>query len=158
MSNALERRDSTRTMFPSLVNFFPDMKSWSVGFDREWDILEDLQDSFSRGLPAYPPYNIKKKSKNEYEIEMAVAGFDRQDLQVEVKNNQIVVEGNKGFRNESSDIDYIYKGIASRHFRQSFALADHLEVTHAEFKDGILRITLKGEFLQEEPAHKIAID
>jgi molecular chaperone IbpA len=89
---------------------------------------------------------------------MAVAGFDRQDLQVEVKNNQIVVEGNKGFRNESSDIDYIYKGIASRHFRQSFALADHLEVTHAEFKDGILRITLKGEFLQEEPAHKIAID
>lgn len=138
MSNALEIRDSTRTMSPSLVNFFPDMKSWSVGFDKEWDILEDLQDSFSRGLPAYPPYNIKKISKNEYEIEMAVAGFDRQDLQVEVRNNQIVVEGNKGFRNESTDVDYIYKGIASRHFRQSFALADHLEVTHAEFKDGIL--------------------
>ena len=78
------------------------MKSWSVGFDKEWDILEDLQDSFSRGLPAYPPYNIKKISKNEYEIEMAVAGFDRQDLQVEVRNNQIVVEGNKGFRNEST--------------------------------------------------------
>ena len=110
MSNALERRDSTRTMFPSLVNFFPDMKSWSVGFDKEWDILEDLQDSFSRGLPAYHNRlnynmlhnNIKKISKNEYEIEMAVAGFDRQDLQVEVRNNQIVVEGNKGFRNEST--------------------------------------------------------
>ncbi len=158
MSNALEIRDSTRTMSPSLVNFFPDMKSWSVGFDKEWDILEDLQDSFSRGLPAYPPYNIKKISKNEYEIEMAVAGFDRQDLQVEVRNNQIVVEGNKGFRNESTDVDYIYKGIASRHFRQSFALADHLEVTHAEFKDGILRIKLKGDFVQEEPAHKIKID
>lgn len=158
MSNALEIRDSTRTMSPSLVNFFPDMKSWSVGFDKEWDILEDLQDSFSRGLPAYPPYNIKKISKNEYEIEMAVAGFDRQDLQVEVRNNQIVVEGNKGFRNESTDVDYIYKGIASRHFRQSFALADHLEVTHAEFKDGILRIKLKGDFVQEEPAHKIEID
>jgi HSP20 family molecular chaperone IbpA len=94
-------------MFPSLVSFFPDMKSWSVGFDKEWDILEDLQDSFSRGLPAYPPYNIKKKNKNEYEIEMAVAGFNRQDLQVEVKNNQIIVEGNKGFKNESSDIDSI---------------------------------------------------
>jgi len=145
-------------MFPSLVNFFPDMKSWSVGFDREWDILEDLQDSFSRGLPAYPPYNIKKVSKNEYEIEMAVAGFDRQDLQVEVRNNQIVVEGNKGFRNESSEVDYIYKGIASRHFRQSFALADQLEVTHAEFKDGILRIKLKGDYMEEEPAHKIKID
>lgn len=158
MSNALEIRDSTRTMSPSLVNFFPDMKSWSVGFDKEWDILEDLQDSFSRGLPAYPPYNIKKISKNEYEIEMAVAGFDRQDLQVEVRNNQIVVEGNKGFRNESTDVDYIYKGIASRHFRQSFALANHLEVTHAEFKDGILRIKLKGDFVQEEPAHKIEID
>jgi len=145
-------------MFPSLVNFFPDMKSWSVGFDREWDILEDLQDSFSRGLPAYPPYNIKKVSKNEYEIEMAVAGFDRQDLQVEVRNNQIVIEGNKGFKNESSEVDYIYKGIASRHFRQSFALADHLEVKHAEFKDGILRIKLKGDYVEEEPAHKIKID
>lgn len=157
MAKALEKRDSSRMIFPSLASFFPDMKSWSVGFEREWDMLEDLQDSFSRGLPAYPPYNIKKVGNNEYEIEMAVAGFNRQDLEVEVSDNQIIIEGNKGFKNESSDVDYIYKGIASRHFRQSFALADHLEVTNAEFKDGLLRITLKGELADRPKTHKIAI-
>lgn len=157
MAKALEKRDSSRMIWPSLASFFPDMKSWSVGFEREWDMLEDLQDSFSRGLPAYPPYNIKKIGSNEYEIEMAVAGFNRQDLEVEVSDKQIIIEGNKGFRNESSDVDYIYKGIASRHFRQSFALADHLQVTNAEFQDGILRIKLKGESIELPKTHKIAI-
>ena len=157
MAKALEKRDSSRMVWPSLASFFPDMKSWSVGFEKEWDMLEDLQDTFSRGLPAYPPYNIKKINNNEYEIEMAVAGFNRQDLEVEVSDNQIIIEGNKGFKNESSDVDYIYKGIASRHFRQSFALADHLEVTNAEFKDGILRINLKGEMIERPKTHKIAI-
>ena len=157
MAKALEKQDSSRMVWPSLTSFFPDMKSWSVGFEKEWDMLEDLQDSFSRGLPAYPPYNIKKISNHEYEIEMAVAGFNRQDLEVEVSDNQIIIEGNKGFKNESSDVDYIYKGIASRHFRQSFALADHLEVTNAEFEDGILRINLKGEMIERPKTHTIAI-
>ena len=67
MAKALEKRDSSRMILPGLASFFPDMKSWSVGFEREWDMLEDLQDSFSRGLPAYPPYNIKKVGGNEYE-------------------------------------------------------------------------------------------
>ncbi len=157
MAKALEKRDSSRMIWPSLASFLTDMKSWSVGFEREWDMLEDMQDSFSRGLPAYPPYNIKKIRDKEYEIELAVAGFDRQDLEVDVSDNQIIVEGNKGFKNESSEVDYIYKGIASRHFRQSFALADHLEVTNAEFKDGILRIHLKGEMIDQPKTHKIAI-
>ena len=157
MTKSLEKRDSSRMILPSMASFFPDLKSWSVGFEREWEMLEELQDSFSRGLPAYPPYNIKKIGENEYEIEIAVAGFNKQDLEVEISDRQIVIEGNKGFKNDSSNVDYIYKGIASRHFRQSFALADHLEVTSAEFKDGMLHIILKGEAIARSKSHKIAI-
>ena len=132
MSNALERRDSTRTMFPSLVNFFPDMKSWSVGFDKEWDILEDLQDSFSRGLPAYPPYNIKKISKNEYEIEMAVAGFSKNDIEIVQQEQTLTIEGKKDKEDTSN---YVHRGIAARDFKHTFALADYVEVESAKFTE-----------------------
>lgn len=158
MARSLEkRRDTFTSNFPSFASFFPDLKSWSVGFDREWDMLEDLQDSFARQFPAYPPYNIKKIKEGRYEIEMAVAGFTKDDLSVEIKDNQIVITGDKEVKDESSDVDYIYKGIASRHFKQSFALADHLEVTGSEFKDGILKIALEGEVKNNGKSKKIKI-
>lgn len=159
MARSLEkRRESLGSSFPSIASFFPDLKSWSIGFDREWDMLENLQDSFTKDLPAYPPYNIKKIAEGKYEIEMAVAGFNKSDLNVEVKDKQIIITGDKEMKDESSDVDYIYKGIASRHFRQAFALADHLEVTHSEFKDGILKIALQGEVKNNGNSKKIKID
>ena len=154
MSNALERRDSTRTMFPSLVNFFPDMKSWSVGFDKEWDILEDLQDSFSRGLPAYPPYNIKKISKNEYEIEMAVAGFSKNDIEIVQQEQTLTIEGKKDKEDTSN---YVHRGIAARDFKHTFALADYVEVESAKFTDGILSVKIKREVPEEKKPRTITV-
>lgn len=157
MSNTLEKRDPNRSIFPSISRFFPDLRAWSVGFDRDWDMLDELQNTLIKATPSYPPYNIKKVNDNKYEIEMAVAGFSKPDLKVEVKNNQLIVEGSKKTKEESSDVDYVYKGIASRHFRQSFALADHLKVKNSEFKDGILTIHLEGEMPEEKKGQQIEI-
>jgi molecular chaperone IbpA len=120
-------------------------------------MLDELQNTLIKATPSYPPYNIKKVNDDKYEIEMAVAGFSKPDLKVEVKNNQLIVEGSKKTKEESSDVDYVYKGIASRHFRQSFALADHLKVKSSEFKDGILTIHLEGEMPEEKKGQQIEI-
>ena len=157
MANTLEKRDNNRSIFPSLSRFFPDLRAWSVGFDRDWDMLDELENTLIKATPSYPPYNIKKVNDGKYEIEMAVAGFSKPDLKVEVKDNQLIVEGSKKTKEESSDIDYVYKGIASRHFRQSFALADHLKVKTSEFKDGILTIHLEGEMPEERKGQQIEI-
>lgn len=157
MANTLEKRDSNRSIFPSLSRFFPELRAWSVGFDREWEMLEELQDSMIKATPSYPPYNIKKINDNKYEIEMAVAGFNKDNLKVEVKNNQLIVEGNKESKEESSEVDYVYKGIASRHFRQTFALADHLKVKGSEFKDGMLKVKLEGQVPKKEDSEVIEI-
>mgnify|MGYP003344684440 FL=1 len=157
MAHTLEKRDSNRSIFPSLSRFFPELRAWSVGFDREWEMLEDLQDTMINATPSYPPYNIKKINDDKYEIEMAVAGFNKDNLKVEVKNNQLIVEGNKETKEESSEVDYVYKGIASRHFRQTFALADHLKVKGSEFKDGMLKIKLEGQMAEKEKSEIIEI-
>ena len=157
MAHTLEKRDSNRSIFPRLSRFFPELRAWSVGFDREWEMLEDLQDTMIKATPSYPPYNIKKINDDKYEIEMAVAGFNKDNLKVEVKNNQLIVEGNKETKEESSEVDYVYKGIASRHFRQTFALADHLKVKGSEFKDGMLKIKLEGQMAEKEKSEIIEI-
>jgi molecular chaperone IbpA len=95
MAHTLEKRESNHSVFPSLSRFFPELRAWSVGFDKEWEMLEDLQDSMVKATPSYPPYNIKKINDDKYEIEMAVAGFSKPNLKVEVKNNQLIVEGNR---------------------------------------------------------------
>lgn len=157
MANTLEKRDTNRSIFPSLSRFFPELRAWSVGFDKDWQMLEDLEDSMIRATPSYPPYNIKKVNDNKYEIEMAVAGFSKDNLKVEVKNNQLIVEGNKESKEEGADVDYVYKGIASKHFRQMFALADHLKVKSSEFKDGMLKIKLEGEMPEHDKSQVIEI-
>jgi molecular chaperone IbpA len=157
MASTLEKRDNNRSIFPSFSRFFPDLRAWSVGFDRDWDMLDELKNTLIKATLSYPPYNIKKVNDNKYEIEMAVAGFSKPDLKVEVKNDQLIVEGSKKTKEESRDVDYVYKGIASRHFRQSFALADHLKVISSEFKDGILTIHLEGEMPEEKKGQQIEI-
>lgn len=157
MASTLEKSLSRRSSFPSIERFFPNLDAWSVGFDREWRMLEELQDDLMRGIPSYPPYNIKKVGDDKFEIEMAVAGFNKSDLHVELRDHQLVVEGNKETKDESKEEDYVYKGIASRHFRQSFALSDHVKVKESEFKDGILRIQLDCKLPEEQKPRAIEI-
>lgn len=152
MAYSLVKDDMARS---TLRDLFPDLDTWSVGFDREWRLLDELQ-NMGR-ISSYPPYNIKQTGDNSYQIEMAVAGFEKKDLHVEMNNNRLIVEGSAETKKDKTENEYIYKGIASRHFRQSFALANHVKVKNSELKNGILRIELESEVPLEMKPRTIEI-
>ena len=156
MSYTLVKNDR-RNSFPSISEYFPNLEAWSVGFDREWRLLEQLQNNLMGGTSSYPPYNIKQRSEDLYEIEMAVAGFSKDDLRVELHNNQLTIEGSKKSEEDGVEAAYVYKGIAGRQFRQTFALADHVKVIGSELKDGILSISLERQLPEEKKPRLIEI-
>lgn len=131
----------------------PFLESWTVGFDRQFNLLEDLRKS-SKSV-AYPPYNIKEIEEGvEYEIEMAVAGFSREDIKITMEENSLKVEG--GSKESRSD-NYVHKGIAARTFVQTFALADYVEVKEATLENGILTISLIRNLPEEKQPKVIKI-
>jgi molecular chaperone IbpA len=145
------------TAFPSITQYFPNLEAWSVGFDREWRLLEEMQNTLMGGTSSYPPYNIKQLSEDSYKIEMAVAGFAKSDLRVELHNNQLTIEGSKQSNEESGEGGYVYRGIAGRQFRQTFALADHVKVIDSDLTDGILSIKLERDLPEEKKPRLIEI-
>lgn len=122
-----------------------------VGFDRFNDLFESLMDN-DDGSSSYPPYNIEKRGKDRYGITMAVAGFTEKDLNITFHSDRITVSGRKEGRKEekSDEVEYLYHGIASRAFERTFRLADHMKVTGAELKDGLLRVDLVREVPEEQ--------
>jgi molecular chaperone IbpA len=126
-----------------------------VGFDR----LASLIDTASRldGTQGYPPYNIEQAQddENAYAIELAVAGFAEGDLDLEVKEGQLLVVGKKGGGEVGRK--FLHRGIAERGFIRRFQLADHVVVTGANLKNGMLRIELKRELPEAMKPRKISI-
>ena len=111
----------------------------SIGFDRLVD--EFFSDPlFSGSQTSYPPYNIAKKSNGVYEILLAAAGFQKDDINISLEKGTLTIKGE--VTNADDTIEYLYKGIAERSFVRSFKLAEFVEVQDAEFKDGILRVSL----------------
>lgn len=111
-----------------------------IGFDR---IFNDFENRFQHSTTNYPPYNVIKHDENSFEIEVAVAGFDREDITIEVDQNQLVI---KGRRTKEDDADkYVYRGLAARDFDRNFTLAEHIIVGDAELTNGILRVKLTRE-------------
>jgi molecular chaperone IbpA len=102
--------------------------------------LLDSISGFESDMPAYPPYNIERVGENDYLISMAVAGFSENELKIEVKEQTLTVSGAKNA--EDKERKFLYRGIATRAFERRFQLADHVEVTGAELKDGLLNIRL----------------
>ena len=150
-------RNKQGANFPSISNLFPNLASWSVGFDREWRLLEDMQNRLMGGTSSYPPYNIKQYSDDRYQIEMAVAGFSKSELGIELHNNQLTIEGSKQAVEDSEENAYVYRGIAARQFRQTFALADHVKVLGSELKDGVLIVDLERDVPEEKRPRQIEI-
>ncbi len=111
----------------------------TVGFDRLFNLLDGIG-SVDGDAPTYPPYNIERRGDNEYRISMAVAGFTRDDLKVDVKESTLSVRGER--KAEDEDTKYLHRGIAQRGFERRFQLADHVEVTGADLVDGLLHIEL----------------
>lgn len=135
---------------PSNKDLFP-FRAWMVGFDRQMEMLENMGAKSS----SYPPYNIIKLDEDNYKIEVALAGFTMKDISVEVQPpSTLVIEGNRG---EEPTREYMHRGIGGRAFRQQFALAEYVVVDGAEFKDGILTVSLSRELPEEQRVKKITI-
>lgn len=111
----------------------------TVGFDRLFQLLDSVGGVESEA-GSYPPYNIERKADNQYRITMAVAGFTRDELDIQVKEQSLTVKGEK--KSDDKDRQFLHRGIATRAFERRFQLADHVEVTGADLQDGLLHIDL----------------
>ncbi len=127
----------------------------TIGFDRLASLIDSMAglDGESTG---YPPYNIERVDDNAYRITIALAGFDDEDLNVEVKENVLTIRGEK--TTEKNEGEYLHHGIASRAFERKFQLADYVEVRSAELKNGLLHIDLVREVPEALKPRTIAIN
>lgn len=133
------------------IDFSPLYRS-VVGFDRLADLLDAATSEAATG---YPPYNIERTADNTYRIEIAVAGFKPEDLNIEVKENLLTVQGRKVANDEAKR--YLHRGLAERNFERRFQLADYVVVTDANLADGLLSISLKRELPEALKPRRIEI-
>jgi molecular chaperone IbpA len=124
----------------------------SIGFDRVFDLLENA--SRSSTVDNWPPYDIAKIGDNNYRITVAVAGFAEDELSMTQEHNVLTVAGQKSTEENG---EYLHRGIAGRAFERRFQLADHVKVTGAELKNGLLTVDLKREIPEEMKPRQIAI-
>ena len=129
------------------LSIFNQLRPLSVGFDDMFDHFESMFD-----VPAvnYPPYNLVKTGSHKFDIEIALAGFNKKDIEITSENNTLTIESKvKSVVNDSvgadakKDEQMIHKGISKRYFKRSFTIADDVEVKGAELKDGLLKVSME---------------
>lgn len=138
------------------VHSFKDFDKYFVGFDRAFAKMSTVQDELTKLAGKYPPYNIKKIDENRYVIEMAVAGFGKQDLEIELADGRLVIKGNT--QSDNDDQSYLYKGIATRAFQREFQLADTVEIQSADLLNGMLKIWLEAIIPDHKKPKQIPIN
>ena len=138
----------------SAFDFSPFRRS-TVGFDRLFDMLENS--SAGQAQENYPPFDLIKLGDNDYRIELAVAGFKPDEIDITAQQNVLLVTGRKKEEADDKGTNYVYRGIATRSFERRFALADHIQVRGADLKDGLLSIELVREIPEAMKPRKISI-
>ena len=123
----------------------------TVGFDRIFDLLDETQRTVEEH---YPPYNIERLGEDRYQISLALAGFNPDEITVAAEQNVLTIEGRKG---DEPERDYLYRGISARPFKRQFNLADYVEVKNAAFDSGLLRIELIREIPEAMKPRRIPI-
>ncbi len=137
------------------IDFTPLYRS-AVGFDRLASMLESA--SRAGEGAGWPPYNIETTGENAYRIEIAVAGFRRDELSIEVKENLLTVTGRKTANDDAQDgRTFLHRGLAERDFERRFQLADYVMVTEASLENGLLAISLKRELPEALKPRRIEI-
>lgn len=134
------------------IDFSPLYRS-VVGFDRLASLLETAATDAATGDP---PYNIERTAENAYRVDIAVAGFRAEDLNIEVKESLLTVIGRKAANDEPKT--YLHRGLAERNFERRFQLSDYVIVTDADLADGLLSITLKRELPEALKPRQVAIN
>ena len=143
------------TIMRTSTDFSPLYRSF-IGFDH----LAGLIDKASRAdkQPSYPPYNIELLAEDQYRITMAVAGFAEQDLEIESKDNTLIIVGSKVANNSEKERKFLHQGIAERNFERKFQLGEHVKVIGAFMENGLLHVDLEREIPEALKPRKIAIN
>jgi|TARA_X000000368_G_scaffold110881_1_gene86285 molecular chaperone IbpA len=141
------------TNWNDFVSAFPQVESRLIGFDRVFDAVTKLHTVEGGQSNSFPPYNIKKLDAENYEIQIALAGFSKSELNISVEDGNLVVKGEQ----EKSEDEFLHKGIAERNFTRTWALADDVKVTGSKLKDGVLTISLVHEIPEEKKPTSIEI-
>lgn len=128
----------------------------TVGFDRLFSTLDEAINIPEKFLTSFPPYNIAKVSDDKYVIELAVAGFRKEELDVTIEDNKLTVQGNAK-KDEDSNKTYYHRGIALRNFTRVFTIADTVVVKSADLVDGLLVIELQNIIPENKKPRKIAL-
>jgi molecular chaperone IbpA len=135
-----------------MFDFTPLYRS-SIGFDH---LARMLDEAATFETPTYPPYNIERMGEDEYLISLAIAGFTSNDVNIEVKGNDLTITGKKNDKPEGKK-EYLHQGIAGRNFQRTFQLADNVEVKSAELNEGLLQISLQRVIPEALKPRTIAI-
>ncbi len=125
------------------LSIFNSLRPFSIGFDDMFDQFESMLGNGGMTMQSnYPPYNIRKTGKDNYSIEVALAGFNKKDVEVEFEDNILTVRTKQLNKSDDQNVDgeIIHKGISQRQFARSFTIADDVKVNGAELKDGLLTI------------------
>ena len=141
------------------LSIFNNLRPITVGFDDMFDHFEHMMDDsfFGRSVGNFPPYNIVKTGENTYDVELALAGFNKKDIEVEYKENLLTVKSKKQEETKDEDGNIIHRGISKRMFSKSFTIANDVEVKGAELKDGLLKVRMERIIPEHKKAKLIDI-
>ena len=134
------------------------LRPFSVGFDSIFDEFDRVLESTERHNSNYPPYNIRKINENEYKIEVALAGYSKDDIELELKDSTLTVRNKQKEKIVNENVNgMIHKGISTRQFERAFTISEDIKVKNAELKNGLLNIDLERIIPDEKKARLISI-
>jgi molecular chaperone IbpA len=142
------------------LSIFNQLRPVTVGFDNVFDHFERMFDdhNFNEMVNInYPPYNIVKTGKNTYDIELALAGFSKKDIDITMEDGMLNIKSVVEATKDKDEDGVIHKGIAKRYFSKSFTIADDVEVKGAELKDGLLKVSLERIVPESKKPRTISI-
>ena len=137
------------------------LRPFSVGFDSMFEEFDRMLESTERYNSNYPPYNIHKLSETDYKIEIALAGYSKDDIELELKENTLTVRNKakeKVINENGNGNGVIHKGISTRQFERSFTISEDIKVKNAELKNGLLNIDLERIIPEEKKSRLININ
>lgn len=145
---------------------FKDLDRFFVGFDKVAEKMASVADQAQTLAAKYPPYNLKKIDENKYTIELAVAGFGKQDLEIEIVDDKLIIKGNthsgepaeQDSKGEWTWPQMIHQGLAMRPFTRTFTLSDNVEIRGASLLNGILKIVLEAIIPEHKKPKKVEIN
>ena len=137
------------------LSIFNQLRPISIGFDDVFDHFEKMFDSDFSAVN-YPPYNIVKTGPEKYDIEVALAGYSKDDIRVDYSENQLTIKSVKEDK-KGEEEGVLHKGIAKRFFSRTFTIADDVEVKDAELKDGLLKVSMEKIVPEKDKLRKISI-